>query len=120
MSSHTAPEPRPIDVEAFNAFEAAGWDKKAATYDRFFGQLTSRLVDPLLDAADRSGWLEPDDIERLATAAYLRGRDADTADWLGPIMTTSPVVPSSGPLAARSGWRLRCSSKERPPAVAAG
>jgi hypothetical protein len=40
MSSHTAPEPWPIDAEAFNAFEAAGWDKKAATYDRFFGQLT--------------------------------------------------------------------------------
>jgi hypothetical protein len=45
------PEPWPIDAEAFNAFEAAGWDKKAATYDRFFGQLTGRLVDPLLDAA---------------------------------------------------------------------
>ena len=52
MASLAAPDPRPIDAEAFNAFEAAGWDKKAATYDHFFGQLTGRLVDALLDVAE--------------------------------------------------------------------
>ena len=41
-----------IDADAFNAFEAAGWEDKAPTYDHFFGALTSRLVDPLLDAAE--------------------------------------------------------------------
>jgi SAM-dependent methyltransferase len=45
------PEPV-IDADAFNAFEADGWEHQASTYDHFFGRLTSRLVDPLLDAAD--------------------------------------------------------------------
>src|SRR5262245_23907594 len=44
------PEPA-VDADAFNAFEAAGWEHQAPTYDHFFGRLTSRLVDPLLDAA---------------------------------------------------------------------
>jgi SAM-dependent methyltransferase len=39
-----------IDEEAFAAFEAAGWNGRAAAYDDFFGPITSRLVDPLLDA----------------------------------------------------------------------
>lgn len=37
--------------EAFEAFEAAGWEQKAAGYQAFFTQLTSRTVDDLLDAA---------------------------------------------------------------------
>jgi SAM-dependent methyltransferase len=40
-----------IDPDAFNAFEAAGWEGKAADYDRYFGRLTGRLAEPLLDAA---------------------------------------------------------------------
>ena len=40
-----------IDTDAFNAFERAGWEYQAPTYDAFFGRITSRLVDPLLDAA---------------------------------------------------------------------
>jgi SAM-dependent methyltransferase len=40
-----------IDPDAFNAFEAAGWETKAAGYDRFFGTITGRLIEPLLDAA---------------------------------------------------------------------
>jgi ubiquinone/menaquinone biosynthesis C-methylase UbiE len=39
-----------IDAAAFNAFEAAGWERKAPTYDDFFGRVTNQLVDPLLDA----------------------------------------------------------------------
>jgi SAM-dependent methyltransferase len=46
----------PIDQDAFTAFEAAGWEAKASGYDDFFGRITSRLVRPLLDAAEvRSG-----------------------------------------------------------------
>lgn len=41
----------PIDAHAFNAFEAAGWERKAAGYDEFFGQITARVIDPLLEAA---------------------------------------------------------------------
>src|SRR5919109_2445671 len=33
-----------------------------------------------LSAADHEAPLEPEDLERLATAAYLVGRDADSAD----------------------------------------
>ncbi len=39
-----------IDPDAFNAFEADGWEEKAAGYD-FFGRVTGQLVEPLLDAA---------------------------------------------------------------------
>ena len=40
-----------IDPDAFNAFEARGWETAAQGYDRFFGAITGRLVDPILDAA---------------------------------------------------------------------
>jgi SAM-dependent methyltransferase len=43
-------EARGIDLDAFTAFEAAGWDAKAAGYDDFLGRITGRLVEPLLDA----------------------------------------------------------------------
>jgi ubiquinone/menaquinone biosynthesis C-methylase UbiE len=40
-----------LDPDAFNAFEAAGWEERAPGYDHFFGSITSRLVEPLLDDA---------------------------------------------------------------------
>jgi ubiquinone/menaquinone biosynthesis C-methylase UbiE len=40
-----------VDADAFNAFEAAGWQRQAAGYDEFFGPITTRMVEPLLDAA---------------------------------------------------------------------
>jgi 2-polyprenyl-3-methyl-5-hydroxy-6-metoxy-1,4-benzoquinol methylase len=39
-----------LDPNAFNAFEAAGWQRQAAGYDNFFGPITTRLVG--LDAAE--------------------------------------------------------------------
>jgi ubiquinone/menaquinone biosynthesis C-methylase UbiE len=39
-----------IDADAFTAFEVAGWDAKASGYDDFLGQITGRLVEPLLEA----------------------------------------------------------------------
>ena len=44
-------EPR-VDADAFNAFEATGWQRQAAGYEEFFGPITTRLVEPLLDAAE--------------------------------------------------------------------
>ena len=45
-----------MDPEAFNAFEAEGWNAKAAGYDAFLAPITARVVEPLLDAAGvRSG-----------------------------------------------------------------
>ncbi len=43
--------PAAIDPDAFNAFEAEGWEENAEGYDRFFGSITGHLVEPLLDAA---------------------------------------------------------------------
>lgn len=40
-----------IDPDAFNAFEASGWETKADGYDRFVGGVTGRFVEALLDAA---------------------------------------------------------------------
>jgi ubiquinone/menaquinone biosynthesis C-methylase UbiE len=39
------------DLDAFDAFEAAGWEAKAAAYERFFGAIAGRVVEPLLGAA---------------------------------------------------------------------
>jgi ubiquinone/menaquinone biosynthesis C-methylase UbiE len=39
-----------VDADAFNAFEAAGWEQSAAGYHAFFAELTGRVVHPLLDA----------------------------------------------------------------------
>jgi ubiquinone/menaquinone biosynthesis C-methylase UbiE len=44
-------EPRGSTLDAFTAFEVAGWDAKASGYDGFVGQVTGRLVERLLDAA---------------------------------------------------------------------
>ncbi len=41
-----------IDPDAFNAFEAAGWEQRAAGYHDFFGPITTRVIDQLLDAAE--------------------------------------------------------------------
>lgn len=38
-------------ADAFIAFKATRWDAQAAGYHDFFGQITQRFVDPLLDAA---------------------------------------------------------------------
>ncbi|MEV6299503.1 class I SAM-dependent methyltransferase [Actinoplanes sp. NPDC051861] len=38
-------------MEAFRRFEQAGWEERAAGYDRLLGRITARVVDPLLDAA---------------------------------------------------------------------
>ena len=37
--------------QAFDAFEAAGWEQAADAYDEFFGPITHRLITPVLDAA---------------------------------------------------------------------
>src|SRR3954471_1891346 len=42
----------PVDADAFNAFEAAGWEDRVSGYEDFFGPITTRLVGPLLDAAE--------------------------------------------------------------------
>jgi hypothetical protein len=69
-----------IDAAAFHAFEAARWQRKAATYEDFVGGVTSQLVDPLLDAA----------------GVVPGKRVLDIATRLGSV-----TVPSAGDRAAR-------------------
>ena len=38
-------------ADAFNAFEAAGWERQVDGYETFFVPITGRLAAPLLDAA---------------------------------------------------------------------
>ncbi len=41
----------PIDPDAFLRFEVSGWEKAGGAYHRFFGPITARIIDPLLDDA---------------------------------------------------------------------
>jgi SAM-dependent methyltransferase len=65
------------DAAGFKAFEAEGWTRKAATYDRLTGRVTSRLVEPLLDAARVRSGTRVLDVAcgpgRIAAAAAARG-----------------------------------------------
>src|SRR3954451_16036172 len=65
------------DPAAFKAFEAEGWTRKAATYDRLTGRATARLVEPLLDAAGVQSGTRVLDVAcgpgRCAAAAAARG-----------------------------------------------
>lgn len=86
----------PVDPDAFDAFEAAGWEEKAAAYERFFGVITGRVVEPLLaagsvgagtrvlDVATGPGWVAAEAAERgasvvgvdVAEAMIARARSA--------------------------------------------
>src|SRR3954462_14213403 len=65
------------DPAAFTAFEAEGWTRKAATYDRLTGRATARLIEPLLDAAGVQSGTRLLDVAggpgRCAAAAAARG-----------------------------------------------
>lgn len=69
--------PTQIDADAFNAFEAAGWDDKAAPYLDFWGPITARTFEPLLDAAGVGRGTRLLDVGcgpgELAAAAAARG-----------------------------------------------
>ena len=72
-----------------------------------FGQRAWGEAYALLSAADRHAPLEPEDLERLAMAAHLVGRDGDSADiWARAhhAFLGRGDAPSGLP-GARSGWR---------------
>ena len=82
--------------DAFDAFEAVGWEEKAAAYERFFGGIVGRVVGPLLvaaavddgtrvlDVATGPGWVAAQAAERgasvvgvdIAAAMISRARSA--------------------------------------------
>jgi ubiquinone/menaquinone biosynthesis C-methylase UbiE len=82
-----------FDAHAFNAFEAAGWNRQAPTYDSFIGRLTSRLADPLLDAAGVAAG------SRVLDLATGPGYVAAEADQRGASVVGVDVAPGMVQLA---------------------
>src|SRR4051812_36112690 len=71
-------------AEDFKAFEAAGWSRRATTYDRVTGAITARFVDPLLDAARVRADMRVLDVAtgpgHVAAAAAARGAETVGVD----------------------------------------
>ena len=61
-----------------------------------------------LSAAHAERALETEDLERLAVAAYLTGRDNDSVEAWTRAHQECAGRRSGAPLAARSGWRSVC------------
>jgi SAM-dependent methyltransferase len=84
-----------IDPDAFNDFEAAGWEDRADGYDRLVGGVTSRFAGPLLDAASVTSGTRVLD---LATGpGYVAGRAAER----GATVVGVDVAPAMVSVAAR-------------------
>jgi len=79
-----------VDPDAFNAFEATGWEQQATGYDAFFGPITTRLVGPLLDAAGVRPGARVLDVATgpgyVAAAAAERGADVVGVDVAGAML----------------------------------
>lgn len=63
-----------IDVEAFVRFEAEGWSRVPQGYHRFFGPITGRAAEPLLDAAGIGAGTRVLDV--ATGPGYIAGRAA--------------------------------------------
>jgi SAM-dependent methyltransferase len=79
------------DPLAFDAFEEVGWGaKEAAGYDALAGRVTSRLADPLLDAAGAGPGTRVLDIATgpgyVAARAAERGADSVGVDFSEPML----------------------------------
>src|SRR4051812_25939355 len=79
-----------VDADAFNAFEASGWDRQSAAYDEFFPAITNRLIEPLLDAAGVGAGVRVLDVATgpgyAASAATDRGAAAVGVDVSGEML----------------------------------
>jgi SAM-dependent methyltransferase len=73
-----------IDPDAFNAFEAAGWERRADGYHDFFGSITTQVIGRLLDAAEVERGMRVLDAASgpgyVAAACAARGADVVGAD----------------------------------------
>jgi ubiquinone/menaquinone biosynthesis C-methylase UbiE len=79
-----------IDADAFNAFEAAGWDTRAVEYDHYWPGLTSRLSDPLLDAVAVGPGMRVLDV--ACGPGYLAGRAAERGAAAVGVDIAEPMV----------------------------
>jgi len=79
-----------IDADAFNAFEAAGWENRAETYDHYWPALTSRLSDPLLDAVGAGPDMRVLDV--ACGPGYLAARAADRGATSMGVDIAEPMI----------------------------
>jgi SAM-dependent methyltransferase len=81
--------PHPSPKDAFRAFEAARWERIPGVYDDFFGPITARAIDPLLDLAGVGARTRVLDVAagpgHVAGRAAARGAAATGVD-LAPAM----------------------------------
>ena len=90
-----------IDPDAFDAFEAAGWETAATAYDEFFAGVTGHAVGPLLDAAGATAG------KRVLDAATGPGYVAAAASERGAAVVGIDVAASMVELARRKYPPLR-------------
>ncbi len=73
-----------IDAQAFDEFEAAGWELVAGRYGELLSPITSQAIEPLLDAAGVRAGMRVLDVGTgpgdAAAAAVARGADATGVD----------------------------------------
>lgn len=75
----------PDDAKAFHEFERAGWERVADDYHRYFAALTTRFIEPLLDAGVVDAGNRVLDVATgpgyVAAAAADRGADVVGIDF---------------------------------------
>ncbi|HTH87316.1 class I SAM-dependent methyltransferase [Mycobacterium sp.] len=79
-----------IDADAFNAFEAAGWNARALEYDHYWPALTRRLSDPLLDAVGAGHGTRVVDV--ACGPGYLAGRAAERGAMAVGVDIAEPMI----------------------------
>lgn len=79
-----------VDPDAFNAFEAAGWEERAGGYHDFFAPITTRVIEGLLDAAGVGRGTRVLDVASgpgyVAAACAARGAEVVGVDVAGEMV----------------------------------
>lgn len=87
------PERNKGDVSEFHEFERAGWERVAGDYHRYFAALTTRFIEPLLDAGGVEAGCHVLDVAAgpgyVAAAAAERGAEATGIDFAEAAVTVA-------------------------------
>src|SRR5215207_249100 len=90
------------DADAFNAFEAAGWERQVGGYEDCFVPITTRLAAPLLDAAGVAAGARVLDVAsgpgQIAAAAAERGASVTGVDVAEGMLALARRLHPSSPV----------------------